>query len=148
MAIVTSTFDGRSRRRQRAASTDPARAWLRRSSVRCHVSHKAVGGAEDDGRRKASPDSAEPLPADPIPATGGAATIRRMTAPVAPLPVEPEHLLPGSVDTYLVTDVPLCGPDMTVADLQAMLVGRRYESAADVAVCTSDDGAAATGCWG
>jgi magnesium transporter len=49
---------------------------------------------------------------------------------------------PGSIGTYLVTDVPLCGPDMTVAALQTMLVGRVYESTVDVAVCTSDDGAA------
>ena len=48
----------------------------------------------------------------------------------------------GSVATYLVTDVPLCGPDMTVAALQTMLVGRVYESTVDIAVCTSDEAAA------
>jgi magnesium transporter len=60
----------------------------------------------------------------------------------AVLPERTEPLPPGSVASYLVTDVPLCGPDQTVAALQTMLVGRRYESAVDVAVCRSDDAAA------
>jgi CBS domain-containing protein len=64
----------------------------------------------------------------------------RVNSPaVLPEWIEPA---PGSIGTYLVTDVPLCGPDMTVAALQTMLVGRVYESTVDVAVCTSDDGAA------
>jgi magnesium transporter len=61
-----------------------------------------------------------------------------MTAPVAPLPVEPEHLLPGSIDTYLVTAVPLCGPGTPVADLRVRLAGAHFQSAADVAVCILD----------
>ena len=65
-----------------------------------------------------------------------------MTVPFTPLPGRPEPLLPGSVDSYTVTDVPLCGPDTTAGDLQAMLVGGRFQSAADVAVCTYGDGAA------
>lgn len=61
-----------------------------------------------------------------------------MTTALAPLPGQPEPLLPGSVDRYLVTDVPLCGPATTAAELRGMLAGRRYASAADVAVCTAD----------
>lgn len=60
----------------------------------------------------------------------------------AVLPERIEPLPRGSIATYLVTDVPLCGPDMTAAALQIMLVGRRYESAVDVAVCSTDDAAA------
>jgi magnesium transporter len=55
-----------------------------------------------------------------------------------PLPERAEPLLPESVDHYLVTDVPLCRADTTAGDLQAALVGSRYESAADVAVCAFD----------
>lgn len=55
-----------------------------------------------------------------------------------PLPGRPEPLLPGSVDNYLVTDVPLCGPATTADALHAMLVGTHFESAADVAVCEYD----------
>jgi magnesium transporter len=47
-------------------------------------------------------------------------------------------LLPGSVDSYLVTDVPLCRPETPAGQLQQMLVGSRYGSAADVAVCEHD----------
>jgi magnesium transporter len=61
-----------------------------------------------------------------------------VTAPVEPLPAQPEPLLPGSIDTHLVTAVPLCGPGTPAADIQAGLAGARYESAADVAVCTLD----------
>jgi magnesium transporter len=46
------------------------------------------------------------------------------------------------VDNILVTDVPLCGPDMTAAALQAMLTGSQYESAADIAVCVHDGASA------
>jgi magnesium transporter len=48
--------------------------------------------------------------------------------------------LRGSVAAYLVTDVPRCGPELTVAALQTMLVGRAYQSTVDVAVCSTDDG--------
>ena len=65
-----------------------------------------------------------------------------MTASLAPLPERTDPLVRGSVDSYLVTDVPLCGPDVPMAELHAMLVGRPYESTADVAVCASDDGTA------
>jgi magnesium transporter len=47
------------------------------------------------------------------------------------------------VDSYLATDVPLCGPETTAGVLQALLVGRRYESAVDVAVCDTQDGSSA-----
>ena len=49
----------------------------------------------------------------------------RMTAPTAPLPGLPEPLLPGSVDAYVVTDVPVCTPETTAGVLHAMLVGTR-----------------------
>ena len=65
-----------------------------------------------------------------------------MTASLAPLPERTEPLVRGSVDSYLVTDVPLCGPDMPMSELHAMLVGRPYGSTADVAVCAFDDAAA------
>ena len=62
-----------------------------------------------------------------------------MTASLAPLPERTEPVVRGSVDSYLVTDVPLCGPDMPMAELHAMLIGRPYESTVDVAVCSTDD---------
>lgn len=61
-----------------------------------------------------------------------------MTPAPPPLPGRPEPLLRGSVDSYLVTDVPLCGPDTTASALHALLVGGRYDSAADIAVCAVD----------
>ncbi|MGZ5372701.1 MAG: magnesium transporter [Aeromicrobium sp.] len=63
-----------------------------------------------------------------------------MTAPFVPLPEPPESLLPGSIDQYLATDVPLCRPDATVSAVRATLLGRTYQSAADVAVCAMDEG--------
>ena len=62
-----------------------------------------------------------------------------MTVPLAPLPGSPTPLLPGSVDSYLTTEVPLCTPDTTGASLRALLAGGRFGSAADVAVCAYDD---------
>ena len=50
-------------------------------------------------------------------------------------PSRPEPLLPGSAESYMVSDVPVCGPATSVGELQQMLVGGRYGSAADVAVC-------------
>jgi magnesium transporter len=64
-----------------------------------------------------------------------------VTASLAPLPERTQPLVRGSVDSYLVTDVPLCGPDTTMTELHAMLIGRTYESTADVVVCTFDDDA-------
>jgi len=61
-----------------------------------------------------------------------------VTSAPPPLPGRPEPLLRGSVDGYLVTDVPLCGPDTTASALHALLVGGQYDSAADVAVCAFD----------
>lgn len=61
-----------------------------------------------------------------------------MTAALQPLPGRPQPLLPGSVGRYLVTDVPLCGPDTTAAEIHATLLGVHHESAVDVAVCTQD----------
>jgi magnesium transporter len=59
-----------------------------------------------------------------------------MTAPVVPLPGPSEPLVAGSIDSYLVTAVPLCEPGTPAAQLWAGLTGDRYESAADVVVCT------------
>lgn len=61
-----------------------------------------------------------------------------MTHSLAPLPAKLEPLLSGAIDHYMVTDVPLCGPGTTGAELQAMLVGSPYSSAADVAVCVAE----------
>jgi len=61
---------------------------------------------------------------------------------LAPLPEPSLPRIPGSVDEYLVTNVPMCGPDATASQVRAMLAGRRFESAADVAVCTDGDGLA------
>jgi magnesium transporter len=63
-----------------------------------------------------------------------------VTAPTAPLPGLPEPLLPGSVDAYLVTDVPVCTPDTPAHALHDLLVGTRFDSAADVAVCVPANG--------
>lgn len=63
-----------------------------------------------------------------------------MNVSIAPLPEPSPPLLPGSVDEYLVTNVPMCGPDATASQVRAMLAGRRFESAADVAVCADGDG--------
>lgn len=57
-----------------------------------------------------------------------------MTLQPVPLPSSPEPLLPGSVDSYVVTDVPLCDPATPAGELQQMLVGGHFGSAADVAV--------------
>lgn len=62
-----------------------------------------------------------------------------MTNRVVLLPANLEPLLPGSIDGYLVTDVPLCGPDTTAAALHDQLVGGSFGSAADIAVCTYDE---------
>lgn len=59
----------------------------------------------------------------------------------SPGALAPDVLLPGSIEQYLVTDVPVCTPDTSAADVKAILTGRAYESAADVAVCvTGEDG--------
>lgn len=63
--------------------------------------------------------------------------LNQVTGPatrVGPLPT-------GSIGTYLLTDIPLCGPNMTAAELQTMVVGRRYDSVAQVAVCATEGGA-------
>ncbi|HEX6246413.1 MAG TPA: magnesium transporter [Nocardioidaceae bacterium] len=52
------------------------------------------------------------------------------------LPEEP--LLPGSIEEYLVTDVPVCVPDERAADVRHLLSRGGFESVADVAVCEQD----------
>lgn len=54
-------------------------------------------------------------------------------------PSQPEPLLPGSAESYMVSDVPVCGPATSVGELRRMLVGGRYGSAADVAVCAEGE---------
>jgi magnesium transporter len=46
-----------------------------------------------------------------------------------------EPLLPGSIEEYLVTDVPTCSVDETTGTVRSRMLGRRYDSAVDVAVC-------------
>ncbi|HEU4491868.1 MAG TPA: magnesium transporter [Jiangellales bacterium] len=58
-----------------------------------------------------------------------------MTAVPQLLPLAATPLLPGSIEQYVATDVPVCGPDDQAADVRAALVGRRYQSVDDVAVC-------------
>ncbi|THJ06197.1 hypothetical protein E7Z54_06150 [Nocardioides sp.] len=48
-------------------------------------------------------------------------------------------LLPRSIDSYVITDVPVCAPHDRVVDVRESLIGRCYESIDDVAVC--EDGA-------
>ena len=64
-----------------------------------------------------------------------------MTVPTA-LPGPSEPLFPGSIETYLITEVPLCSPSTTVAELHRLLMGGRFDSVADVAVVEQDDAGA------
>jgi magnesium transporter len=64
--------------------------------------------------------------------------MKGVTPPVL-LSAQIEPSSPGSIAVHLVTDVPLCAPEMTAVALRAMLVGREYASTVDVAVCESDD---------
>lgn len=61
-----------------------------------------------------------------------------MTLPTA-LPGPSEPLFPGSIERYLMTGVPLCGPTTTVAELHVLLIGGRFDSVADVAVVEQGD---------
>lgn len=58
-------------------------------------------------------------------------------APLAADPARP--LLPGSIEQYLVTDVPICGPADRAADVRAAITGRRFDLVDDVAVCVPGD---------
>ena len=55
---------------------------------------------------------------------------------VAPGP--PRPLLPGSVDAYVVTRVPVCSPRTSARSIREALSVRDLESVADVAVCADD----------
>lgn len=46
------------------------------------------------------------------------------------------------MDDYVVTDVPMCTPAATAGQVRDILAGRRFDSAADVAVCSRSDGEA------
>lgn len=51
------------------------------------------------------------------------------------VPEPEEPLLPGAIEQYVVTAVPVCAPADRVAAVRAALPGRAYGSVADVAVC-------------
>lgn len=61
-----------------------------------------------------------------------------MSAPPLPLAVPTEPLLPGSVEQYLVANVPLCSPDTPLEAVRTMLLGRTFDSAVDIAVVEQD----------
>ena len=46
-----------------------------------------------------------------------------------------EPLLPGSIEEHTVSGVPVCSVDETAGAVRARMIGRRYDSAVDVAVC-------------
>ena len=51
-------------------------------------------------------------------------------------PGAPTHLLlPGSIEEYLVSDVPVSSPGESAGRLRQTLAGRRFEAVTDVAVC-------------
>jgi magnesium transporter len=58
-----------------------------------------------------------------------------VSVPPVKLPEPVEPLLPGSVEKHLVTRVPVCRPDATAGQVQAMLLRHPFDSAVDVAVC-------------
>lgn len=53
-----------------------------------------------------------------------------MSTPASPT----SALLPGSIDSYVVSDVPVCGPTDPLRDVRALLRAREYEAVAEVAV--------------
>jgi magnesium transporter len=62
-----------------------------------------------------------------------------------PLPSEtsPAHeapLLPGSIEQYLVTSVPVCAASDTAGDVRTSILGTTFGSSADVAVCEERGG--------
>lgn len=66
------------------------------------------------------------------------ATMSFVTDSIDPLVAPDEPLLPGSVETHMVTNVPMCAASTTVGTLHTMLAGGHFDSAADVAVCLPD----------
>ena len=60
-----------------------------------------------------------------------------MTAP-SPLtnPPPSSALLPGAIDRHVSADVPVCAPEERADAVRGRLLGARYSSVADVAVCT------------
>ncbi|GAA4412786.1 hypothetical protein GCM10023168_34990 [Fodinibacter luteus] len=57
-----------------------------------------------------------------------------MTAPPTPVATD-EPLLPGSIEAYLATRVPVCGPDDTAGVVRRGLHDRTFDTVADIAVC-------------
>ncbi|MDQ3157542.1 MAG: magnesium transporter [Actinomycetota bacterium] len=49
-----------------------------------------------------------------------------------------QALLVGAIEEHMVADVPICGPDDTAAGVRTTLIGRRFASVIDVAVCEAD----------
>lgn len=47
-------------------------------------------------------------------------------------------LLPGSIERYLATCVPICRRDATAGELRDSLVAAAHDSVADVAACTTE----------
>lgn len=58
-----------------------------------------------------------------------------MSASLARPEGQTEQLLPGSIEQHLVTEVPMCTPTTSAGELCRSMLGRAYDSAADVAVC-------------
>lgn len=65
-----------------------------------------------------------------------------------PLPAEgaaaaEQPLLPGSIEQYLVTSVPVCSPTDHAGEVRAAILGTTFGSVADVAVCVEREGSLA-----
>lgn len=58
-----------------------------------------------------------------------------VSTPIAPPEGQSDELLPGSIESHLVTEVPMCTPTTSAGELCRSMLGRSYASAADVAVC-------------
>jgi len=63
-----------------------------------------------------------------------------MIGPSPVLSAAPDRLLPGAVEQHLTTQVPVCGPSDTAADIRAILSRKALRSAADIAVCDNGSG--------
>jgi len=66
-----------------------------------------------------------------------------MEPETTPAPAPEGPLLTGSIEQYLIADVPTCRPTDTAADIRARLALRAYESVDEGVVW-----ARTTNCWG
>ena len=64
---------------------------------------------------------------------------KRLADPVSRTDPSQERLLPGAIDQYLATRVPVCGPTDPAAQIQAALIGADYDTVDDVAVCAGPE---------